>query len=166
MTILSLVIHPVVGSEGVMKFKTLSLVVLVLAVSGCGGVDPNSPQGQRQAIFKQMLKVSEDLGGMLRGRIAFKAQAFVDGAAELDQLTRTPWQHFPQVREDGDESRAKDDVWQRQARFQELAQAMEASTAALVAATAVQPLTPEALAAPMQRVEDSCKACHEEFRAF
>jgi cytochrome c556 len=70
------------------------------------------------------------------------------------------------VREDGDESRAKDDVWQRQARFQELAQAVEASTAALVAATAVQPLTPEALAAPMQRVEASCKACHEEFRAF
>lgn len=166
MTILSPVIHPVVGSEGVMKFKTLSLVVLALALSGCGGVDPNSPQGQRQTIFKQMLKVSEDLGGMLRGRIAFKAQAFVDGAAELDQLTRTPWQHFPQVREEDDESRAKDDVWQRQARFQELAQAMEASTAALVVATAAQPLTPEALTAPMQRVEDSCKACHEEFRAF
>ncbi|WP_339462539.1 c-type cytochrome [Pseudomonas sp. EA_105y_Pfl2_R69] len=149
-----------------MKFKTLSLVVLALAVSGCGGVDPNSPQGQRQTIFKQMLKVSEDLGGMLRGRIAFKEQAFVEGAVELDQLTRTPWQHFPQVREEGDESRARDEVWQRQARFQELARAMEASTAALVAATAAHPLTPETLAAPMQRVEDSCKACHEEFRAF
>lgn len=150
-----------------MKLKTLSLVVLALALSGCGGVDPNSPQGQRQALFKQMLKVSEDLGGMLRGRLPFKEQAFVAGAAELDQLTRKPWQHFPQVREEeGGESRAKDEVWQRQARFQELAQAMEASTAALVAATAVQPLTPEALAAPMQRVEDSCKTCHEEFRAF
>jgi cytochrome c556 len=149
-----------------MKFKTLFLVVLALALSGCGGVDPNSPQGQRQSIFKQMLKVSEDLGGMLRGRIAFKEQAFVEGAGRLDQLTRTPWQHFPQVREEDGESRARDDVWQRQARFQELARAMEASTAALVAATAVQPLTPEALAAPMQHVEDSCKACHEEFRAF
>lgn len=166
MAILSPDIHPVVGIEGVMKLKTLSLVVLALAVSGCGGVDPNSPQGKRQAIFKQMLKVSEDLGGMLRGRLAFKEQAFVEGASELDQLTRTPWQHFPQVREDAEESRAKDDVWQRQARFQELAQAMEASTAALVAATAAQPLKPEALTAPMQRVEDSCKACHEEFRAF
>jgi len=51
-------------------------------------------------------------------------------------------------------------------RSHELAQAMEASTAALVAATQAQPLTPESLAAPMQRVEDSCKACHEEFRAF
>ncbi|CAN7415250.1 cytochrome c [Pseudomonas sp. LjRoot71] len=150
-----------------MKLKTLFCVVLALAVSGCGGVDPNSPQGQRQALFKQMLKVSENLGGMLRGRLPFKEQAFVVGATELDQLTRKPWQHFPQVREEeGGESRAKDEVWQRQARFQELARAMEASTAALVAATAVQPLTPEALAVPMQRVEDSCKACHEEFRAF
>jgi len=81
-------------------------------------------------------------------------------------LTRTPWQHFPQVRDDGEESRAKDDVWQRQARFQELARAMETSTAALVAATAAKPLKPDELVAPMQRVEDSCKACHEEFRAF
>ncbi|MDX1298558.1 MAG: cytochrome c, partial [Pseudomonas sp.] len=126
-----------------MKLKNLSLIVLVLAVSGCGGVDPNSPEGQRQSIFKQMLKVSENLGGMLRGRVAFKEPAFVTGAAELDQLTRKPWQHFPQVREEeSGETRAKDDVWQRQARFQELARAMEASTAALVAATHVQPLTP------------------------
>lgn len=149
-----------------MKLKSLSLLVLALALSACGGVDPNSPQGQRQTIFKQMLKVSEDLGGMLRGRVAFKEQRFVQGAAELDQLTRTPWQHFPPVKEGGGESRAKDEVWQRQARFQELARAMEASTAALVTATVARPLQAEALSVPMQRVEDSCKACHEEFRAF
>lgn len=166
MAILLPAIHAVAGIEGVMKLKTLSLVLLVLAVSGCGGVDPNSPQGQRQGIFKQMLKVSENLGGMLRGRVAFKEPAFIAGAGELDQLTRTPWQHFPQVREEGGETRAKDDVWQRQARFQELARAMEASTAALVVATQAQPLLQESLSAPMQRVEDSCKACHEEFRAY
>ncbi|MCZ4320811.1 c-type cytochrome [Pseudomonas anguilliseptica] len=149
-----------------MKSRYLLVPLLALTLAACGGVDPNSPQGQRQTIFKQMLKVSEDLGGMLRGRIPFNEQRFVSGVAELDQLTRTPWQHFPQVREEGEESRAKDDVWQRQARFQELARAMEASTAALLAATATQPLKPEALTAPVQRVEDSCKACHEEFRAF
>jgi cytochrome c556 len=38
-----------------------------LTLSACGGVDPNSPLGQRKAIFKQMLKTGEDLGGMLRG---------------------------------------------------------------------------------------------------
>ncbi|NQD95298.1 cytochrome c, partial [Pseudomonas sp. CrR25] len=94
----------------------LSLLFACLALSACGGVDPNSPLGKRQAIFKQMLKTSEDLGGMLRGRIAFDEQRFVTGAAELDRLARTPWQHFPAVKEEADSS-AKDEVWQRQAQF-------------------------------------------------
>lgn len=149
-----------------MKIRYLLLPLLALTLAACGGVDPNSPEGKRQAIFKQMLKVSEDLGGMLRGRIPFNEQRFVSGAGELEQLTRTPWQHFPRVKEEGGESRAKDEVWQRQERFQQLARAMEASTAALVAATAVKPLNSAALAAPVQRVEDSCEACHKEFRAF
>ncbi|MHA6492078.1 c-type cytochrome [Pseudomonas borbori] len=150
-----------------MKLKTLiPLMFAIVLLSACGGVDPNSPQGQRQAIFKQMLKVSEELGGMLRGRIAFKEQRFIEGAAQLDQLSRTPWQHFPQVKEEGGETRAKDEVWQRQARFQQLAREMEVSTAALVAATTISPLHRADLVAPMQRVEDGCKACHEEFRAF
>jgi cytochrome c556 len=149
-----------------MKRRVLFLPVLVLTLSACGGVDPDSPQGQRQAIFKQMLRVSEDLGGMLRGRLPFKAEGFVAGAAELDRLTATPWQHFPQVREAGGDSRARDEVWQRQARFAELAEAMQAETAALVEASQAKPLRRNQLVAPMQRVEDACKACHEEFRVY
>ena len=56
--------------EAIMTFKKLTVVLLAcLTLSACGGVDPNSPLGQRKAIFKQMLKTGEDLGGMLRGRI-------------------------------------------------------------------------------------------------
>ncbi|KRW61581.1 c-type cytochrome [Pseudomonas sp. TTU2014-080ASC] len=146
--------------------KFLLLAAVCLSLAACGGVDPNSPQGKRQAIFKDMLKVSEDLGGMLRGRIAFDESRFAEGAVKLDALTRTPWQHFPKVQEAGGETRAKDDVWQRQERFQELAQEMEASTAELVAVAANKPLREQALVAPMKKVEDSCKACHEEFRAY
>ena len=149
-----------------MKSRYLLLPILALTLVACGGVDPNSPQGKRQAIFKQMLKTSENLGGMLRGRIAFDAERFASGAVELDRLTRTPWEHFPRVQEEGGETRAKDDVWLRQERFQQRAREMEASTAALVAASSAKPLRRDPLAAPMQRVEDSCKACHEEFRAF
>lgn len=149
-----------------MKSRYLLVPLLALTLAACGGVDPHSPQGKRQTIFKQMLKVSEDLGGMLRGRIPFDEPRFVAGAAELDQLTRTPWQHFPQVKEEDSDSHAKDEVWQRQERFQQLARALEASTAALVAATSARPLNSAALAAPVQRVEDSCEACHKEFRSF
>lgn len=143
----------------------LPILLASLLLTACGGVDPDSPLGKRQALFKQMLKTSEDLGGMLRGRIVFDESRFISGAAKLDQLSREPWQHFLQIQDEGD-SRAKDEVWQRQARFQELARALEASTAALVVATSAPPLKPAELAPAVQRVEDSCKACHEEFRAY
>ncbi|MGF6593512.1 c-type cytochrome [Pseudomonas sp. 2835] len=144
--------------------KRLSVVLLAcLTLSACGGVDPNSPLGQRKTIFKQMLKTSEDLGGMLRGRLAFDGQKFADGAVKLDTLSREPWKHFPQVREEDDTS-ARADVWEKQARFQDLARQMEASTAELVAVTRIQPLKAADLAAPMDKVEAACKACHTEFR--
>ncbi|MBU3057415.1 c-type cytochrome [Pseudomonas indica] len=148
-----------------MKLKSLSIVVLCAGLAACGGVDPNSPLGKRQALFKAMLKTSEDLGGMLRGRVPFDEQRFSEGAVKLDDLSRQPWQHFPQVKEEDDTS-ARDEVWQRQERFQQLAHDLEASTAALVEATTRKPLQPESLAAPVQRVEDACEACHQEFRAY
>ena len=132
-------------------------------LSACGGVDPNSPLGQRKAIFKQMLNTGEDLGGMLRGRIAFDGQKFADGAVKLDALSREPWKHFPQVREE-DHTSAKDNVWQQQARFQEMSRDLEAATGELVIASQVQPYKVSNLGPAVQKVEDACSACHKEFR--
>ena len=147
-----------------MTLKRLSVVLLAcLTLSACGGVDPNSPLGQRKAIFKQMLKTSEDLGGMLRGRIPFDGGRFAEGAVKLDTLSREPWKHFPQVREE-DHTSAKDDVWQQQARFQELARSLEAATGELVVVSKVQPYKASNLGPAVQKVEDACSACHKEFR--
>jgi len=145
--------------------RTLLLLALSgLTLTACNRVDPNSPLGQRQALFKQMLRTSEDRGGMLRGRIPFDDKKFAEGAAQLDQLAHKPWQHFAQAREA--HSDARDEVWQRQERFQQLARDLEASTAALVAATGQAPLKAENLTAPVDRVEKACKACHKEFRVY
>ncbi|MDR6925879.1 MULTISPECIES: cytochrome c [Pseudomonas] len=147
-----------------MTFKRLSVVLLAcLMLSACGGVDPNSPLGQRKAIFKQMLNTGEDLGGMLRGRIAFDGQKFADGAVKLDALSREPWKHFPQVREE-DHTSAKDNVWQQQARFQEMSRDLEAATGELVIASQVQPYKVSNLGPAVQKVEDACSACHKQFR--
>jgi len=146
--------------------RTLMAAILLgtLALGGCDRVDPDSPQGKRSALFKEMLRVSEDLGGMLRGRLPFEAGRFAEGAVELDNLSRQPWQYFPDER-DG-RSSARDDVWARQERFQELAREMEAATAALVAASGQTPLRPAQVRPALQQVEDSCEACHREFRAY
>ncbi|OYT95276.1 MAG: cytochrome C [Pseudomonas sp. PGPPP3] len=147
------------------KSKLLVIVLAGLSLAACERLDPNSPLGQRKAIFKQMLKTSEQLGGMLRGRISFNEADFVAGASQLDVLVKTPWQHFPQVRDEG-KSSAKDEVWQNQQRFNELARQLEMSTAGLLAATAQKPLTPKTLVAPLNQVEAACKACHQEFRDY
>ena len=92
----------------------LAAVALGAALSGCERVDPNSPLGKRKVIFKDMLKTSEDLGGMLRGRLPFDGVKFAGGALQLDNLSHQPWQHFPQVRDGGDSS-ARAEVGARRA---------------------------------------------------
>ncbi|MCQ4311395.1 cytochrome c [Pseudomonas stutzeri] len=148
-----------------MKLMPLSLsLIAVFALAGCDRIDPNSPLGKRKAIYQQMLDTKEDLGGMLRGRLAFDPQGFVSGAAKLDELSRQPWQYYPEVKED--QSDARDDVWQQQERFNQMARELEAHTAALVAAAAKVPVTAESVAPAFQRVEDACEACHQKFRAY
>lgn len=141
------------------------LLAMVISLAACGGVDPNSPLGKRTAIFKEMLSVSEDLGGMLRGRIAYDEALFVEKAAALEALSKEPWQHFPTVKDDAKTS-ARDDVWQKQERFQELARELEGTTARLVESTTQAPLNESVLALRVQAVEDACESCHQEFRAY
>lgn len=141
------------------------LLAVLMTLTACGGVDPDSPLGKRKAIFKQMLNVSEDLGGMLRGRIKFDEQVFIDNAVLLDEISRQPWQHF----EDDaatDNSAARDDVWQKKKRFAELAQELEGTTARLVQSTAQQPLNLDVLATRVDLVEKACESCHQEFRVY
>lgn len=149
-----------------MKLAKLALLgALLLGLTACGGVDPESPLGKRQALFKAMLKSSEELGGMLRGRLPFDPARFAAGAQTLDSLSRQPWQHFPVVRDEGD-SRARDEVWQRQARFQQLARQLQDDTAQLRQLSQRQALQARDVEAALDQVERSCRACHEEFRAY
>lgn len=145
--------------------KASALLVVMLSLVACGGVDPDSPLGKRKAIFKEMLNVSEDLGGMLRGRIPYDEQLFVAKAIELDTLSKQPWQHFPSVKDD-EKTSARDDVWQQQARFQGLARSLEETTARLIASSTELPLNQSVLEVRVQAVEEACESCHQAFRAY
>ena len=137
----------------------------LLLIAG-GAFLAGSQLGKRQAIFKEMLRTSEDLGGMLRGRVNFDEQRFATGATRLDELSRQPWQHFPRAPEGDADSAARDEVWQRQERFKELVRELEASTGQLASAAQAGPFTAQGIAPLVQKVEDNCEACHKEFRAY
>lgn len=139
-------------------------LIAVLALVGCNRIDPNSPLGKRKAIYQQMLDTKEDLGGMLRGRLEFDPKAFTEGAAKLDQLSRQPWQYYPEVKEE--QSEARDDVWEQQERFKALAHELETHTAELVTVTTSGEVTERSVASAFKRVEDTCEACHKKFRNY
>lgn len=145
--------------------KKVIVVLAVLVVAGCGGVDPDSPLGKRKALFKQMLNTSEDLGGMLRGRLTFNEEQFRSKAVLLDQISRQPWQYFEQQDSAG-KTAAKDDIWQQQELFTQLARELEANTERLLASLEREPLDPDTLAVRVELVEKSCENCHEQFRVF
>ena len=147
-----------------MTFKYCSIVLLAcLVLSACGGIDPDSPLGQRKAIFKQMLSTSEELSGMLKGRVAFNGPRFAEAAVQLDAMAYQPWTHFAQAK-DSDQSSATDAVWHKQARFQALARELEAATGELVIASQLQPYSASHLTPAVQKVQDTCSACHKVFR--
>ncbi|SMC19399.1 Cytochrome c556 [Andreprevotia lacus DSM 23236] len=132
------------------------LLLAIVTLSACQRVDPNSPQGKRQASMKQILHLSETLSGMARGRQPYVAADFSRTAQLLQQAARTPWQHFPEYTAakplDADAARA----------FNKAASDFETATDQLNKAAASGRV--DDVRAPMWRVEDSCSACHRVFR--
>ncbi|WP_281686122.1 cytochrome c [Pseudomonas citronellolis] len=152
-----------------MKLKTLLVLLLAgAALAGCHRLDPNSPLAKRQAIFKQMLHVSEDMGGMLRGRVVFDAEKFRADSVKLNELAGQPWQYFPTSKptDEGGDSRARDELWQRQLEFQADAKTFQQAAAALEANTRQATPTADGVRKDLAAVEDACEACHKKFRAL
>lgn len=145
-----------------LKYFVAAAALLVL--TGCGGVDPNSPEGKRKAAFKQMLNLSEDMGGMLRGRLKFDEQQFAEKAALLDDVSRQPWQYFETASDS--KTAAKDDIWQQKERFLQLARELENTTVVLRESAKQQPANTDTLGVRIDQVEKACESCHQAFRIY
>ncbi|GHD65913.1 c-type cytochrome [Jeongeupia chitinilytica] len=137
--------------------KRLILLCCTAALlAGCSKTDPHSPSAIRQTIFKDMLRTSETLGGMVRGRSSYDPAAFQSGALKLKTLASAPWTHFPEFDASGPSHASA-------GQFNAAARKLEAATTELAARTG-----PAATMADIRprfaAVEESCAACHRQFR--
>ncbi len=144
--------------------KYILTAAALLALTGCGGVDPSSPEGKRKTAFKQMLNLSEDMGGMLRGRIQFDEQLFAEKAALLNEVSQQPWQYFEDVSDS--KTAAKNEIWQQKQRFMQLAADLEVLTGQLQDGASQPEAELEALTLQVDAVEKACESCHQEFRIY
>lgn len=140
----------------------LILAALTLPFTGCNTVTDNQP-GQpvmhRQQAFKEILKVFEPMGTMLRTD-NYEAGKFLALANALKARRDAPWAYFgPNT--NYPPTKAVAAVWQRPAEFEKDRQAFLAATDELVS---VAQRKNEAEIVPVyQKLYDTCRTCHKTF---
>jgi len=102
------------------------------------------------------------VAAMAAGRAPFDAKLAADSAANAEFLARLPWPAFGDGTDKGRENRAKSEIWQDKARFNEYADKMQAEMSKLTAATKSGNL--DAIKPAVGAVGNSCKTCHDAFR--
>ena len=139
--------------------------LLVLAASGCSReADPDSPEGMRQAAFKQLLSHSEPMAGMLNERIPFDPEVFTIHALALEEKADAPWHFFPDPGDSDQPTAARESVWSDADGFAERVEQFRAATSRLadVARNGID--SPDQVREPLQAVQQACKACHNGYR--
>lgn len=144
------------------RLALLSLSALTLAAcsSEIPDTHPDQPVTKRQQAFKAMLRSFEPMGTMLKDR-RYDPDAFARLANELASLRERPWSHFgPDT--NYPPTKALPAVWEKPADFEQRRTSfIEASGRLIAAATARNEADARSAYA---EVQDSCKACHRDFR--
>jgi len=145
--------------------KTLTLMLFgALILSACGGepedTRPGQPVAHRRAAFKEILKVSEPMGVMLRDD-TYEAKRFGALAGQLMTLRDSPWSHFaPDTQYPP--SHAKDEVWKNPEQFAADKRAFIEATDRLAAIGSTA--DKKQAAATYKLLEDACRNCHKHFK--
>lgn len=148
------------------KFATrLTLVVLsALTLAACSSevpdTHPEQPVTKRKQAFKAMLRSFEPMGTMLKDK-RYDADAFARMAEEFAHLRDEPWKHFG-ADTNYAPTKAKPAVWDKPAEFEQRRQEFNAATERLLAAAAAR--NEAEVRITYAAVQDSCKACHNDFR--
>lgn len=145
--------------------KTVLVASLVLApVSGTvlAQAKPDVLVKQRQAVMTLQGKYFGPIFGMASGKVTpYNADVVSRNATYLENLAQMPWDGFHDSTK-GEKSAARSEVWSQRAKFDELAERLQAETAKLgeVARARNEAGVKQQFAA----VGKVCGACHDGFR--
>ena len=151
-----------------MHVKALSLVVAAAAATlaqpaAAQFAKPEDAIRYRQSALFVMGQHFGRIGAMVNGKAPYDAKAAQADAEVVAALAALPWAAFGPGTDKAAPTKAKPEVWSEQAKFPEHAQKLQAEAPKLAAAARTGNL--DTLKAAFGPTANTCKACHDNFRA-
>ncbi|CAN7671040.1 cytochrome c [Acidovorax sp. LjRoot118] len=149
--------------------KTLAVVAFAAAVvtlsapASAQFAKPEDAIKYRQSALFVMGQHFGRLGAMANGRIPFDAKAAQENADVVAEMAKLPWAAFGAGTDKGAPTKALPEIWTQQAKFKEHSDKLEAETVKLAAAAKTGNL--DNLKTAFGSAANSCKACHDNYRA-
>lgn len=148
--------------------KSFVAAVVAVTLGGLAGVaaaqvKPEVLVKQRQSAMTLIAKYWGPIAGMASGKVSpYNADVVSRNATYLENLAQMPWDGFHDSTKGMKDNKALPEVWSQRAKFDELAQRLQAETAKLgqVARAKDEAGVKQQYAA----VGKVCGACHEGFR--
>jgi cytochrome c556 len=143
--------------------SALAVVGAFSAVVVAQDIKPDRAIKYRQGIMQAQSWSMNILGAVAKGDRPYNKDEVLNRAITLEQVSHMAWEGYIPGSDQGAPTKAKPEVWKEPAKFKQMIEAFEASTAKLVAAAKVGTL--DAVKGPIGDVGKTCTNCHDEFRS-
>ncbi len=145
----------------------LSFVLAAAAITLCAPASaqfakPEDAVKYRKNALFVMQQHFARIGAMASGRAPFDAKVAAENADVVVFMSKLPWAAFGPGTDTGD-TKALPEIWKDPAKFKAAGDKMQAEVVKLAAAAKTGNL--DNLKAAFGPVGDTCKACHDDFRA-
>ncbi|WP_313077468.1 cytochrome c [Melaminivora sp.] len=152
-----------------MRSKTLALAAAAVATAALSlpaaaqFAKPEDAIKYRQSTLFVIGQHFGRIGAMVNGKMPYDAAAAQADAEVIAALSALPWTAFGPGTDKGAPTKARPEVWSDAPKFTEHAQKFQAEAPKLLAAARTGSL--DNLKAAFGPAANSCKACHDSFRA-
>jgi len=141
--------------------SVLLISVLALMFPLSQVIAGESPQEQRHELMEDSKEAAKVVGGMLKGEVAFDADAAMVSLKSWAEISGTFGDLFPEGTETGYDTEAKKEIWSDREGFDAKLKEFNETANAAVAAN---PQSLDELKAAAGPVFKNCKSCHESYR--
>jgi cytochrome c556 len=146
----------------ILSFVLAAAAITLSAPASAQFAKPEDAVKYRKASFTVMAAHFGRLGAMATGKAPFDAKAAAENADLVLTLSKLPWAAFGAGTDTG-ETKAKPEIWKEPAKFKAAADKMQAEVVKLAAAAKTG--NEANLKAAFGPAAETCKGCHDEFRA-